>query len=69
MKKIKIRVLPSGGYRLERETWAQVSKWPCSEEELRAGVFDPEWHEPFIVDCLRVMEEGKPPFAPAGEAL
>lgn len=34
--------------------WAQVEKWPCTENELRKGAFH-EASEVFIKNALRMM--------------
>lgn len=39
--------------------WAQPSRWPCSEDELRASAF-PEASECFICAAMRVAQDEHP---------
>lgn len=37
------------------QQWAQVPHWPCSEQVLRAHVFDASWADSFIAEVMATV--------------
>jgi hypothetical protein len=55
---ILIKQLSSGYWHIRRgpNEWAQVPTWPPTEAELRTGLFDPGWNEPFRRAVMSMVE-------------